>query len=626
MDLPLLKRELLELAQRRRTYALRGLVWLVFFVVFLIAYLSVTSHTTRVMQVLGRGSQITEVLFVTLMLTIYVLNPAMACTAITSEKERQTLGLLIVSKLTPSGIVAEKILSHMLPLGTLLLIATPLFAVAYLFGGVSMADTLVGLFILLSTTLQVTTIAVFCSALLESGIAAFWCTYLILAVVYFTLPIMRELHMIRLDISTLPDEEFLLFPVYQLAMLIDMRRELSTILLLTIPTFLITGCLAIAARFAVIKYSYGAAFSFARQFQTLNRGWNQWRRRLWNRRLWNQRPVVQQNSGSRAESVAAAADANEADQDAILKQSRLIDQPIAWRELRGRLVGSRTLQSIFIGGVVFLTWLLMSANQNDKEEISAVMSIGFLVVAVLLILSVSCRLFATERERQTLDALLTTPMSNRELLSQKLRGVHRLLLLLLIPVVLLGLLNLFQTDVRVYTPVIRNGAVSGYPGYGRTTVYVYQGQWWSVAFRFLFCAASCTWVYLHLAKWVAVYWGLQLHTQMKAMLASILSIAALCLIPLLITTGCLIAGDNNPDDFPFFFFMSPAVIPCLNEVHELHEVYRRNWIPDSEWVVVLINLAVYGALTLTLRSFVLHQVPRLLNRPEVAAPVAIQST
>ena len=194
LELPLLNRELIELAQRKRTYVLRCVCLLAFSLVFLTLYVELNSRAVNLMWMLGQGREMSAVLFITLMVTIYVLAPAMACAAITSEKEKQTLGLLLISRLTPHGIVVEKICSRMLPLISLVIVAAPLFGLAYLFGGISFRDTSLGLMILLFTIFQVTAIAVFCSAVLETGIAAFWVTYLILAVLYFTWPILVALH------------------------------------------------------------------------------------------------------------------------------------------------------------------------------------------------------------------------------------------------------------------------------------------------------------------------------------------------------------------------------------------------------------------------------------------------
>ncbi|MFN5585347.1 MAG: hypothetical protein ACK5DR_08610 [Planctomyces sp.] len=87
-ELPLLRRELSELSARRRTYVIR---------------------------VLGAVVIVAGV--------------------ITMEKERKTLGLLFVTRLSPRVIVLEKPGSRLLPMLTLLLITFPMLAFAYSLGG-----------------------------------------------------------------------------------------------------------------------------------------------------------------------------------------------------------------------------------------------------------------------------------------------------------------------------------------------------------------------------------------------------------------------------------------------------------------------------------------------------------
>ncbi len=636
MELSLFKRELIELAQRKRTYGLRSLVWFVFFVVFAFSYMDMTRYAGNMLQILGRGNQITEALFITLILTIYTLNPILACTAITSEKEKQTLGLLIVSKLSPTAIVLEKIASRMLPLLSLLLIAAPLFAVAYLFGGVTFSHTMIGLFILFSTILQVTTVAVFCSALFETGIAAFWATYIFLGVLYFTLPLMREFQMIRIDFGTLPDEEFLLFPVYQLAMLMRGSSGLKEVLLLTLPGLLITVALIVAARVAVIRYSFGSAFAFSKQLQAVRREVllkaRHWLSAKTSIELLDQKTSIRPQAPDLASEAFPRFDGGASgarvEPTPIRSTGKLLStpllqncRPIAWRELRGKLVSSRWMQISCLTCLVIFELFWMAANNGrHSDEISAIVSIGLLIVGVLLVLGLSCRLFATERERQTLESLLVAPLTNSDLLRQKLAGVNRLILLLLIPVCVLGLVNIYACNIGMAYPKWATPRAAGVMFYrDRSRLEFGQFEWFQVAFSFLMCAVGCAFIYLHLAKWIAIYWGLKLNTQMKALLASVISVLALCLVPMLVCVAGMLYFDSRPGSFPPFYFTSPAIVVCLNEVHELHEVYRSHWVPNSEWFVIFTNFVIYGGLALCLRGVVLYRLPKLLNRPEPAS-------
>ena len=95
LELPLLKRELPEIAQRRQTYELRCPLLFVCALVFLVCHVEMTQGASNLRQILGQGNEITAFLFVNLLFVIYVLNPALSRTSITAEKEKQTLELLI---------------------------------------------------------------------------------------------------------------------------------------------------------------------------------------------------------------------------------------------------------------------------------------------------------------------------------------------------------------------------------------------------------------------------------------------------------------------------------------------------------------------------------------------------
>jgi len=92
LELPLLKRELPEIAQRRRTYELRCPLLFVCALVFLVCHVEMTQGASNLRQILGQGNEITAFLFVNLLFVIY---PALSRTSITAEKEKQTLELPI---------------------------------------------------------------------------------------------------------------------------------------------------------------------------------------------------------------------------------------------------------------------------------------------------------------------------------------------------------------------------------------------------------------------------------------------------------------------------------------------------------------------------------------------------
>ncbi len=142
IELPLLRRELLEASHKRRTYALRTVIAVIHVVGFLLYYFSVYSRRGSIRQFSGEG---VDAVYIQIMIDIFavvLLLPAMACSAIAGEREKQTLGLLLISRIRPFALVIEKLLSRLPPMSTLLLITVPMLGVAFLLGGVELGDVL----------------------------------------------------------------------------------------------------------------------------------------------------------------------------------------------------------------------------------------------------------------------------------------------------------------------------------------------------------------------------------------------------------------------------------------------------------------------------------------------------
>jgi ABC-type transport system involved in multi-copper enzyme maturation permease subunit len=604
-ELPLLKRELIESAQHLRTYVLRVVMLCVMALVFLLLYAEVTRIRRHPLDLLGQGYHFTVALLIFTTCAIYALLPAMACSAITFEKEKQTLGLLLASRLRPGTIIMEKTMSRLMPILSLLVIASPLFAVAYLFGGVSLAESAAGILIVLMIAVHVVALAIFCSTVFQTGLAAFWATYVILGFWYFTVPIYCELARYR-PFRT-PDSELFLCAWYPLVLLVDRRPpDLTKAFLFTCPTNLATIGLLVASRFTLTRFGMGNSLSVGKLLQH-GMGWFRAVGRsalnlVLNLLPWRRKPqwfTEPETTGP----------------GRPLDDTQTLS--IAWREKRRVLLHRPFLIASICAAPLALEFLYMldhAGRSSWTEEGSAFTSFILQIVILLVVMGLGCRLFAMERERQTIDSLLTMPIPTRQILSQKLAGINRLTLIAIIPIFVAGLMNVLFTEVEVYDEL---GLQMGIRHRWRNDVVVvpvWSPGWFVASFRFLVCVVGNALIYIQIVKWVSVYCGLRLPNQMKAMLASLLSILGLCILPILVTTLFLISLDLNPDDFPVFWFTSPVPMAVLNEIHEIDSVFRRSWFPNSEWLVVLTNFAVYGTLAVGLRAFVLARLNKLLQR------------
>src|SRR4051794_40680725 len=110
-SLPLLSKELLEQSARPRTFIIRTLyAALLFFFSLLIFYLSSYQNFASPLTLLGRGRQVFQQVTLLQFLGVYLFMPAITCGVITAEKERNTFGLLLLTRLGPTTILLEKLL------------------------------------------------------------------------------------------------------------------------------------------------------------------------------------------------------------------------------------------------------------------------------------------------------------------------------------------------------------------------------------------------------------------------------------------------------------------------------------------------------------------------------------
>ena len=136
---PVFTREVALAPRRPRIYAARAAYGLVLLVLMSTAWLILTG--TQLIRDIGDLARFGMALFqilAPLQLAVAIFFSALlAASAVSQEKDRHTLDLLLLTKLTNSELVMGKLLAALLNMGVLLATAFPVFMVAALFGGVS---------------------------------------------------------------------------------------------------------------------------------------------------------------------------------------------------------------------------------------------------------------------------------------------------------------------------------------------------------------------------------------------------------------------------------------------------------------------------------------------------------
>jgi ABC-type transport system involved in multi-copper enzyme maturation permease subunit len=105
-------------------------------------------------------------------LQVAFLAPASTAGAISMEREKQTLELLVVTPITSMAIVLGKLLSALVYVWLLIAASIPLTAVVFVYGGVAPEDVLRGYLVLIVTALGLGAFGLFCSSLVRRTQAA----------------------------------------------------------------------------------------------------------------------------------------------------------------------------------------------------------------------------------------------------------------------------------------------------------------------------------------------------------------------------------------------------------------------------------------------------------------------
>ena len=320
---------------------------------------------------------------------ILIFLPAMTCGAIAGEKERNTLAVLLTTRLGPATIVLEKLLSRLVLIVSLLLLSLPLLTFAYALGGLSLDYMVRAVSWLLGISLVVATMSLMCSAWCGSTVSAFFMTYAVGLALYiggfgYFLPFYIGLYWMG---GVLPNTKILLVSV-----------------LLPSAVFFLITVRCLVRRASVTPRNF--VLSFFRALDILFVRMN----------------VIVGNIVLTRET-------------ATLPDAR----PIAWRETAKKSLGTvRYLVRVLVAIEVPTVFLLVLSAESrgflwSNSSVGSFLWMAVWCVAAALI-SVMCgSLVSGERTRQTLPVLLATPIPGQQIIIELFAGVRRLVLVLYIP-------------------------------------------------------------------------------------------------------------------------------------------------------------------------------------------------
>lgn len=112
---------------------------------------------------------------------LILIMPAITAGSISGERERQTLEMMLTTRMKPSQIVIGKLASAASIMLLLIISSFPILALVFVYGGVTVKDVIMLLGCFVTVALFIGSIGIFCSAMVQKTTTATVLTYIIVA-------------------------------------------------------------------------------------------------------------------------------------------------------------------------------------------------------------------------------------------------------------------------------------------------------------------------------------------------------------------------------------------------------------------------------------------------------------
>lgn len=467
--LPLLGKELIELSAQPRSYLLRTGFAVALFAMFAMSFHSVLAGASaNDLSVLGSGKRMLDALVMVLFLALYLVVPAMVAPTVYAEREAGTLEVLLVSRLQPWQLLAQKLLSRGFAAGTFLLLALPLGGCAYALGGVGPEEVAGAALALALGALQVGAWSLYCGARARTALGGIVRSYVIgIGALGVLVPLA-------------------LVPLFLLAMLFGIKLEWGTSYPFGIYfaaqkgwEHLPLACLPTLLSTAVLFLMSCKALEF-------------------DDRWWAPQTVAS----------IPWSDANER-RERLASGDLPADAAVSWRErarIRRWLRKGTAIWWLVLAAVVFVALMVAIARSErwdvESDGATALVVLAHLVAVASVAMHASS-LISEERARSTLEVLLATPLEPREIARQKMAGVRMLARL-----ALYGIGGMAAIEALLELGL----------GVGRMPLY-------------LVAVVGTAWLYLEVAAWLGFAIGLRSRTPAAAAIGVMGTLLAWMIVP-----------------------------------------------------------------------------------------------
>lgn len=431
---PVFTREVLTSPRRTRTYVARAAYPGILLVLMCTAWLLLAG--TQVVTNIGEFARFGLMLF-------QVLGPlqlglAMFCSAllaagaVAQEKDRGTLVLLLITRLTNAELVLGRLLASLLNILILLAAALPCFMLACLFGGIAWQQVLQSFAVTLVTTFAAGSLGSTLALWREKTFQSLAVTALVL-VFWLAFWEVVSLGVLGSSWQGIACETWAIACSPWQAVLATTRPATSAADIAAWWHGPVTAYLGLAVAAAILLNAVAI-----------------WRVRIWNPSreiqavpreaedrdsIWGLVPVEKKGEG-----VEVVADAKPAKHP--LPSREVWDNPVLWREIRTRAYGRRMLVVRAAYLLLFALsaagcWYLAQTETGLTRWNSAAVLVPLGFLSLVLINAQAVTSLTTERDGRMLDLLLVTDLTPQEFVFGKLAGVaYNTKEMLILPMVL----------------------------------------------------------------------------------------------------------------------------------------------------------------------------------------------
>lgn len=392
---PVFSKEMVTLARRKRHFFSRALFLTVLLATIWLAWRQAMASMQN--QQFTDLSCLGHALFQTFTLTqfalVVLLMPALTAPVVAAERDRDTLGLLLMSNLRHHNILLDKLLSRIALMGGLLLSCIPVFLVLLAFGGITVGQILVSYLTIFSTMLFCCGVGLVVSTRAGTMYGALIGTYAFLASYAVGVFVLSGMTMLMFRYGRSPLLIMFLLPVGLFEAISGTGRGVGSILV-------VAGFPAVSTAVFLLSIRHCA------------------------RRL----PDVATSKGpTRIRRVFSRMNAffrsiNFTGVTIMRENVELKNNPILWRETHKRFLCSNIflLRSGYVSVILLLLFCFIWASELDFARV--VSAIHMLVLTAFAI-TMSATTFTSEKEKHATDLLFSTTLRSRTLVLSKLAGV-----------------------------------------------------------------------------------------------------------------------------------------------------------------------------------------------------------